>query len=141
MTARFSRPLLAGGGAVAGGLLLAFLRRRQAGAVRVHAEPRPRSSALPAPDVLARSGTSGIGPLSSWPSRVLPNEDNLRAFVLTVITNIRTPVAIRNSCHHLMVAIEQNNQTLIEEILVDLAHVADRTDFLLPPLSAPAPLG
>jgi hypothetical protein len=35
-----------------------------------------------------------------------------------------------------MVAIEQNNQTLVDEILVSLAHVADRTGYLLPPLAA-----
>jgi len=58
--------------------------------------------------------------------------------VLTVITNVRAPVAVRNTCHHLMLAIEQNNQTLVDEILVSLARVADRTGFLLPPLVAPA---
>ena len=44
-------------------------------------------------------------------------------------------VAVRNTCHDLMVAIEQNNQTLVDEILVSLAHVADRAGYLLPPLA------
>jgi hypothetical protein len=129
--------MLAGGGAVAGGLLLAFLRRRKAAVARVQAGRRQRASAIPAPGALARGGTGSGGPFR-WPSRVLPNADSLRALVLTVITNVRAPVAVRNACHHLMLAIEQNNQTLVDEILVSLARAADRTGFLLPPLVASA---
>src|SRR5438876_6710173 len=96
---------------------------------------RSSRRADPVPGALARAGTGGVGPFT-WPSRVLPNADSLRALVLTVITNVHAPVAVRNTCHHLMVAIEQNNQTLVDEILVSLAHVADRTGYLLPPLAA-----
>jgi hypothetical protein len=71
--------------------------------------------------------------------RALPRADSLRSLVLTVINDARAPVSVRNHCHRLMVAIEKNNQTLVDESLVSLEHVAERTGYPLPPsIRAPA---
>ena len=64
--------------------------------------------------------------------KVLPNADHLRALMLKVINDARAPVSVRNQCHRLMVAIERNNQTLVDEGLVNLERVAKRTGYPLP---------
>jgi hypothetical protein len=67
-------------------------------------------------------------------SQALLNADSLRAAMLTVINDARAPVSVRNHCHRLMVAIEKNNQTLVDESLVSLERVAKRTGYPLPSL-------
>jgi hypothetical protein len=54
--------------------------------------------------------------------------------MLTVINDARAPVSVRNQCHRLMVAIEKNNQTLVDESLASLERTAKRTGYLLPAL-------
>jgi len=54
--------------------------------------------------------------------------------MVTVINDARAPVSVRNHCHRLMVAIEKNNQTLVDESLVSLERVAKRTGYQLPSL-------
>jgi len=55
------------------------------------------------------------------------------SLVLTVITDARAPVAVRNQCHRLMAALESDNQNLVDESLVSLEQVAERTGYPLPP--------
>ena len=57
--------------------------------------------------------------------------------MLTVIKDARAPVSVRNHCHRLMVAIEKNNQALVDESLVSLARAAERTGYPLPSLDLP----
>ena len=66
-------------------------------------------------------------------SRALASADRLRSLVLAVIDDARAPVSVRNHCHRLMVAIEKNNQTLIDESLASLEQEAQRTGYTLPP--------
>jgi nucleotide-binding universal stress UspA family protein len=66
-------------------------------------------------------------------SRALASADHLRSLVLTVIDDARAPVSIRNHCHRLMLAIEKNNQTLIDESLASLEQEAERAGYPLPP--------
>ena len=86
---------------------------------------------FPAPGALARFGALGVwftlhaqGPSSA---------DSLRSLVITVITDDRAPVPVRNHCHRLMLAIEKNNQTLVDESLASLERVAESTGYRLPP--------
>jgi hypothetical protein len=62
----------------------------------------------------------------------LSRADSLRSLVVTVITDDRAPVSVRNHCHRLMLAIEKNNQTLVDESLISLEQVAESTGYLLP---------
>ena len=74
------------------------------------------------------------------PAEGLSGADSLRSLVVTVITDDRAPVSVRNHCHRLMLAIEKNNQALVEESLVSLERAAERTSYLLPqpnPISNP----
>ena len=59
--------------------------------------------------------------------------DSLRSLVVTVITDDRAPVSVRNYCHRLMLAIEKNNQALVDESLISLERVAESTGYQLPP--------
>ena len=54
--------------------------------------------------------------------------------MLTVINDPRAPVSVRNQCHCLMVAIEKNNQTLVDESLASLERTAKRAGYPLPSL-------
>ena len=65
---------------------------------------------------------------AQWLSRA----DSLRSLVVTVITDDRAPVSVRNHCHRLMLAIEKNNQALVDESLISLERVAESTGYLLP---------
>ena len=62
----------------------------------------------------------------------LSRADSLRSLVVTVITDDRAPVSVRNHCHRLMLAIEKNNQALVDESLISLEQVAASTGYLLP---------
>jgi hypothetical protein len=62
--------------------------------------------------------------------------DSLRSLVVTVITDNRAPVSVRNHCHRLMLAIEKNNQALVDESLISLERVAESTGYPLPPSNA-----
>ena len=62
----------------------------------------------------------------------LSRADRLRSLVVTVITDDRAPVSVRNHCHRLMLAIEKNNQALVDESLISLEQVAESTGYLLP---------
>jgi len=62
----------------------------------------------------------------------LSRADSLRTLVVTVITDEGAPVSVRNSCHRLMLAIEKNNQTLVDESLISLEREADSAGYLLP---------
>jgi hypothetical protein len=76
------------------------------------------------------------------PAQVLSRADTLRSLVVTVITDDRAPVSVRNHCHRLMLAIEKNNQTLVDESLVNLEREADNAGYPLPvsnPLGSPTP--
>jgi hypothetical protein len=76
------------------------------------------------------------------PAQVLSRADTLRSLVVTVITDDRAPVSVRNHCHRLMLAIEKNNQTLVDESLVSLKREADSAGYPLPvsnPLGSPTP--
>jgi len=66
-------------------------------------------------------------------SCTFPAAASLRSLVLTVITDARAPVAVRNHCHRLMAALESDNQTLVDESLVSLEQAAERTGYPLPP--------
>ena len=59
--------------------------------------------------------------------------DRLRSLVLAVINDAGAPVSVRNHCHRLMLAIEKNNQTLIDESLASLEQAAKLTGYPLPP--------
>ena len=75
---------------------------------------------------------------AQWLSRA----DSLRSLVVTVITDDRAPISVRNHCHRLMLAIEKNNQALVDESLVSLERVAESTGYLLPqanPVGDPTP--
>jgi hypothetical protein len=65
-------------------------------------------------------------------SCTLPAAASLRSLVLSVITDTYAPVAVRNHCHRLMVALESDNQTLVDESLVRLEQMAERTGYQLP---------
>jgi hypothetical protein len=65
-------------------------------------------------------------------SQGLSRADTLRSLVVTVITDDRAPVSVRNHCHRLMLAIEKNNQALVDESLINLVQVAESTGYLLP---------
>ena len=54
--------------------------------------------------------------------------------MLKVINDADAPVSVRNHCHRLMVAIEKNDQPLVDESLVGLERVAKRTGYPLPAL-------
>jgi len=62
----------------------------------------------------------------------LPRADSLRSLVVSVISDERAPVSVRNHCHRLMLAIDKNNQALVDEILISLERVAKRTGYPLP---------
>jgi hypothetical protein len=62
----------------------------------------------------------------------LSRADSLRSLVVTVITDDRAPVSVRNHCHRLMLAIEKNNQALVDESLVSLERIAESTGYPLP---------
>lgn len=80
---------------------------------------------------------------TTLPAQGLSRADSLRSLVVTVITDDRAPVSVRNHCHRLMLAIEKNNQTLVDESLVSLEREADSAGYPLPrsnPSAAPPPL-
>jgi hypothetical protein len=65
---------------------------------------------------------------------VLPNADQLRAFVIAVTGDERAPASIRNACHRLMIAIERNDARLVEQSLFDLREIAAVEKYALPQL-------
>ena len=71
-----------------------------------------------------------------------PSSSNeLRALVIAVITDDHAPVPVRNHCHRLMLAIDKNNQTLVDESLANLERIAESTGYQLPqsdPTSSPS---
>ena len=74
------------------------------------------------------------------PAQGLSRADSLRSLVVTVIADDRAPLSVRNHCHRLMLAIEKNNQTLVDESLVSLEREADSAGYPLPqsnPISNP----
>lgn len=73
----------------------------------------------------------------SLPAPGLSRADGLRLLVVTVITDNRAPISVRNHCHRLMLAIEKNNETLVDESLVSLERAAEATGYQLPPQSSP----
>ena len=106
---------------------------------------------FPAPGALARFGALGFM-LFNVPTQGPSKADSLRSLVVAVITDELAPISIRNHCHRLMVAIERNNQTLVDESLMDLERAAEDTRYQLPRLtqsnpsldrapSAPEPVG
>ncbi len=71
----------------------------------------------------------------------LSRADSLRSLVVSVISDERAPVSVRNHCHRLMLAIDKNNQALVDESLMSLERVAERTGYPLPqsdPLDDPS---
>ena len=62
----------------------------------------------------------------------LSRADSLRSLVVSVITDVRAPISVRNHCHRLMLAIDKNNQALVDESLISLQRVAERTGYQLP---------
>jgi hypothetical protein len=52
---------------------------------------------------------------------------DLKELVSRLIENRNTPVNLRNECHRLMIAIERNDKTLIEEQLVRVEQLAALT--------------
>jgi hypothetical protein len=81
---------------------------------------------------LARLRTASVVPFTSR-SSAFPVAASLRSLILTVITDARAPVAVRNHCHRLMAALESDNQRLVDESLVTLEQVAERAGYRLPP--------
>jgi hypothetical protein len=74
------------------------------------------------------------------PAQGLSMADSLRSLVVTVSADDRAPLSVRNHCHRLMLAIERNNQTLVDESLVSLEREADSAGYPLPqanPISNP----
>ncbi len=69
----------------------------------------------------------------------LSKADSLRSLVVAVITDDLVPMAIRNHCHRLMLAIEKNNQTLVDESLINLQRAAEDTGYRLPRLNSSNP--
>ena len=72
---------------------------------------------------------------STLPAEVISRADSLRSLVVAVITDDLAPIAIRNHCHRLMLAIEKNNQTLVNESLINLVRAAENTGYQLPHLN------
>ncbi len=73
------------------------------------------------------------------PTKGLSRADSLRSLVVAVITDDLAPMAIRNHCHRLMLAIEKNNQTLVDESLIDLERAAEDIRYQLPRLTLSNP--
>jgi len=73
------------------------------------------------------------------PAGVISRADSLRSLVVAVITDDLAPIAIRNHCHRLMMAIEKNNQTLVNESLINLVRAAQDTGYQLPHLNLNTP--
>jgi hypothetical protein len=74
------------------------------------------------------------------PAQGPSSADGLRSLVIAVIADDHAPVAVRNHCHRLMLAIDKNNQTLVDESLASLERVAESTGYQLPqsdPISSP----
>ena len=69
---------------------------------------------------------------STLPAEVISRADSLRSLVVAVITDDLAPISIRNHCHRLMLAIEKNNQTLVNESLINLVRAAEDTGYQLP---------
>ena len=67
------------------------------------------------------------------PAQGPSSADGLRALVIAVIADDHAPVPVRNHCHRLMLAIDKNNQTLVDESLASLERVAESTGYQLPP--------
>ena len=65
---------------------------------------------------------------------MLPRADGLRTFVITITRDDRAPMSIRNACHVLMIAVERNDQDLVEQSLADLQQIAGSEQYLLPVL-------
>jgi hypothetical protein len=65
---------------------------------------------------------------------VLPSADWLRTFVITITRDDNAPKSIRNACHVLMIAIERNDQDLVEHSFSDLQQIAASEQYSLPVL-------
>ena len=87
-----------------------------------------RRIAVPSGDARVPVESAGV----SERSPTLASASSLRSMIQAVIGDARAPRAVRNACHQLMVAIERNDQTLVEEGMANLNHVAARTDYPLP---------
>ena len=70
------------------------------------------------------------------PVSVLPRAAWLRTFVITITRDGTAPMSIRNACHVLMIAIERNDQDLVERSLSDLQQIAGSEQYLLPVLES-----
>jgi hypothetical protein len=70
------------------------------------------------------------------PGSVLPRADWLRIFVITITRDDNAPMSIRNACHVLMIAIERNDQDLVEQTLSDLHQIAASEQYSLPVLES-----
>ena len=77
--------------------------------------------------------------LFNVPTQGPSKADSLRSLVVAVITDELAPISIRNHCHRLMMAIERNNQTLVDESLIDLERAAEDTRYQLPRLTPSHP--
>ena len=77
--------------------------------------------------------------LFNVPTQGPSKADSLRSLVVAVITDELAPISIRNHCHRLMMAIERNNQTLVDESLMDLERAAADTRYQLPRLTSSNP--
>jgi len=55
------------------------------------------------------------------------NSTDLTALVRRLIDDPATPTAIRNECHRLLIAIDQNQRELIDERLERLTQLLDAT--------------
>lgn len=62
----------------------------------------------------------------------LPSADDLQQLIRRLAADKQTPVAIRNECHHLVLAIYANDEALILESLTRLQQTAQAGGFSLP---------
>jgi len=65
---------------------------------------------------------------------VLPRADWLRTFVITITRDDNAPMSIRNACHLLMIAVERNDQALVQQSLCELQQTAASEQYSLPAL-------
>lgn len=65
----------------------------------------------------------------------LPSSVDLQRLIRTLAADASTPVAIRNECHHLVLAIYANDETLILDSLSRLQQIAEAEGFSLPSVS------
>lgn len=62
----------------------------------------------------------------------IPDAEDLRRFVHTLLATDGTPVEIRNECHRLLLAVRADDLELVTESLARIKQLADQAGLALP---------